>query len=112
MRQRHQSAAGTVGERGRRALSSLLGKVDDCVAAFTNHLDLRGDLLERSAASRAKLAAYQREFKKLGDGMSMLGRARTLKDYYGGLQIIKSSEFSVVGYIEIRFPGPMGGMVN
>jgi hypothetical protein len=76
------------------ALSKLLGDIDRCESSFTNYLQLRGDLLERSVASRAKLTEYQQQFKKLGDGMAALRNARTTKEFLNGLRILTSSEFS------------------
>ncbi|MGA2280570.1 MAG: hypothetical protein ABSG80_09735 [Verrucomicrobiota bacterium] len=76
------------------ALSGLVRKINDCESEFTNHLSLRGDLLERSIAVRARLAAFDREFKKLDDGMAALSRAGTVKEFSGGINLIASSEFS------------------
>ena len=76
------------------ALSGLVRKINDCESEFTNHLSLRGDLLERSITVRARLAAYDRELKKLDDGMAALSRAGTVKEFSRGINLIASSEFS------------------
>jgi hypothetical protein len=76
------------------ALSGLVRKINDCESEFTNYLSLRGDLLERSIAVRARLAACDRELKKLDDGMAALRSAGTVKEFSRGINLIASSEFS------------------
>ena len=76
------------------ALSGLVRKINDCESEFTNYLILRGDLLERSIAVRSRLAACDRELKKLDDGMAALRRAGTVREFTGGINLIVSSEFS------------------
>jgi hypothetical protein len=76
------------------ALSGLVRKINDYESEFTNHLSLRGDLLERSIAVRARLAACDRELEKLDDGMAALRRAGTLKEFSEGINLIASSKFS------------------
>ena len=76
------------------ALSGLVRKINDCESEFTNYLSLRGDLLERSIAVRVKLAAYDRELKKLDDGMAALRRAGTIKEFSEDINVIASSKFS------------------
>src|SRR5206468_2238671 len=58
-------------------LSGIMRKINDCEAGFTNHFSLRNDLLQRAAAARAKLTTYERELKKLDEGMAALRKART-----------------------------------
>ncbi|MGO9588187.1 MAG: hypothetical protein ACLP2Y_18575 [Limisphaerales bacterium] len=76
------------------ALSGLVRKINDCESAFTNYLSLRGDLLERSIAVRARLAACDRELKKIDDGMAALRRAGTVREFSDAINLIASSEFS------------------
>jgi hypothetical protein len=76
------------------ALSGLMRKINDCESEFTNYLSLRGDLLERSIAVRARLAAYDRELKKIDDGMAALRRAGTVKEFSDDINLIASSGFS------------------
>jgi hypothetical protein len=76
------------------ALASLVQKITDTESGFTKHLNLRSDLLQRAAAVRAKFAAYDRELKKLDDGMAAIRKARTVKEFSEGINFIVSSEFS------------------
>jgi len=76
------------------ALTGLVRKINDCESEFTNHLSLRGDLLERSIAVRTRLAAYDRELKKIDDGMAALRRAGTVREFSEDINLIASSEFS------------------
>ena len=76
------------------ALSGLVRKINDCESEFTNYLSLRGDLLERSIAVRARLAACDRELKKIDDGMAALRRAGMVKEFSDAINLIASSEFS------------------
>jgi hypothetical protein len=78
-------------------VSTLLGviqKINDYEAGFTNHLSLRNDLLQRAAAVRAKFAAYDRELRKLGDGLEALKKARAFTEFSAAVSLIASSEFS------------------
>jgi hypothetical protein len=77
-----------------QSASAQLDKAEAEEGAFTNHLQLRGDLLTRTAAARVKVAAFEAELKKLDDGMAALRRARTLKEFSEGIGVICSSEFS------------------
>jgi hypothetical protein len=76
------------------ALSGLVRKINDCESEFTNYLSLRGDLLERSIAVRAQLAACDRELEKLDDGMAALRRAGMVKEFSDDIDLIASSGFS------------------
>jgi hypothetical protein len=76
------------------ALSGLVRKINDCESKFTNFLSLRGDLLERSIAMRARLAAYDRELKKIDDGMAALRGSGTAREFSKAINLIASSEFS------------------
>jgi hypothetical protein len=75
-------------------LGSLVRKISDCEAGFTNHLDLRNDLLQRSTSVQAKFAAYDRELEKIDTGMAAIRNAHTLKDFADGISLVASSEFS------------------
>jgi hypothetical protein len=75
-------------------LAGVVQKITDTESGFTNHLNLRSDLLQRSAAVRAKFAAYDREIKKLDEGMAAIRKARTVKEFSEGINLIVSSEFS------------------
>ena len=76
------------------ALSGAVQKIGDYEADFTNHLALRSDLLQRAAAVQARFNAYERELKKLDDGMASLKQARTFADFSAVLRSMGSSEFS------------------
>jgi hypothetical protein len=76
-------------------LASLVQKITDTESGFTNHLNLRSDLLQRSAAVRAKFAAYDSELKKLDEGLAAIRKAHTVKEFSEGINLIVSSEFSV-----------------
>jgi hypothetical protein len=75
-------------------LASLVQKITDTESGFTNHLNLRSDLLQRSAAVRAKFAAYDSELKKLDEGVAAIRKAHTVKEFSEGINLIVSSEFS------------------
>jgi hypothetical protein len=75
-------------------LSSVIQKINDCEAGFTNHVSLRSDLLQRAAVARAKFTAYDRELKKLDDGMAALKKARTFNEFSSAISLIASAEFS------------------
>jgi hypothetical protein len=76
------------------ALASLVQKITDTESGFTNHLNLRSDLLQRAATVCAKYAAYDRELKKLDEGMAVIRKAHTVKEFSEGIKLIVSSEFS------------------
>jgi hypothetical protein len=76
------------------ALSDLVQKIQDCESGFGKNLQLRSDLLERSATVRGKFAAYNGELKKLDDGLSAIQKARTVKEFSEGIKLITSSEFT------------------
>jgi len=76
------------------ALSGVIQKINDCEAGFTNHVNLRSDLLQRAAVARAKFTAYDRELKKLDDGMAALKKARAFNEFSSAISLIASSEFS------------------
>jgi hypothetical protein len=75
-------------------LSGVMQKINDCEAGFTNHLSLRSDLLQRAGVVRAKSTTYDRELKKLDEGMTTLTNARAFADYSAAISLIASSEFS------------------
>jgi hypothetical protein len=76
------------------ALSATVWKISDCETRFTNYLNLRDDLLKRSLVVRARLAAGQRELKKLDDALAALRQAGTLEDFSRNISLIASSAFS------------------
>ncbi len=76
-------------------LSDVVQKIRDCQSGFTNHLSLRGDLLQRFAAVESKFTTYERELKKLNDGMGAIRKAHTLKEFSEGVNLMASSEFSL-----------------
>lgn len=75
-------------------LSGVIQRINDCEAGFTNHVGLRSDLLQRAAVARAKFTAYDRELRKLDDGMAALKKARTFNEFSSVISLIASSEFS------------------
>ncbi|MGA2786234.1 MAG: hypothetical protein ABSF60_01780 [Verrucomicrobiota bacterium] len=75
-------------------LAGLVRKINDCEAEFTNYLSLRGDLLERSTAVHARMVAFDRELKKIDDGMAALHKAGTLREFSKNIDLIVSSGFS------------------
>jgi hypothetical protein len=77
------------------ALAVLVRKITDSESGFTNQLNLRSDLLQRSATVRAKFNAYDEELKKLDRGIIAIRKARTVKEFSDGINQIASSEFSV-----------------
>lgn len=76
------------------ALASLVQKITDTESGFTNHLNLRSDLLQRAATVCAKFAAYDHELKKLDEGIAAIRKAHTVKEFSEGINLIVSSEFS------------------
>lgn len=77
------------------ALASLVQKITDTESGFTNHLNLRSDLLQRAATVRAKFTAYDGELQKLDEGTAAIRKAHTVKEFSEGINVIVSSEFSV-----------------
>jgi len=75
-------------------LSGVIQKINDCEAGFTNHVSLRSDLVQRAAAARAKFTSYDRELRKLDDGMVALKKARVFNEFSSAISLIASSEFS------------------
>jgi len=75
-------------------LSGVIQKINDCEVGFTNHVSLRSDLLQRAATARTKFAAYDRELKKLYDGMVALKKARAFNEFSSAISLIASAEFS------------------
>ena len=75
-------------------LSGVMQKINDCEAGFTNHVSLRNDLLQRASIARAKFTTYDRELKKLDEGMTALAKARTFSDFSSAINLMASSEFS------------------
>jgi hypothetical protein len=76
-------------------LANLVQKITDTESGFTNHLNLRSDLLQRAATVRAKFTVYDGELKKLDEGTAAVRKARTVKEFSEGINVIASSEFSV-----------------
>jgi hypothetical protein len=76
------------------ALSDLVQKIQNYESGFGKNLQLRSDLLERSATVRDKFAAYNAEMKKLDDGLAAIQKARTINEFSDGIKIITSSEFN------------------
>lgn len=76
------------------ALAGLLQKITGTESGFSNQLSLRGDLLQRAATVQAKFAAYDGELKKLDAGAAAIQKARTLKEFSDGINLIVSSEFT------------------
>jgi hypothetical protein len=77
-------------------LSDLVQKIQDCESGFGKNLQLRNDLLERSATVRGKFAAYSGELKKLNDGLAAIQKARTVTEFSDGIKLITSSEFTIL----------------
>jgi hypothetical protein len=75
-------------------LSGVIQKINDCEAGFTNHVSLRTDLLQRGMAARSKFTAYDRELRKLDEGMSALKEARAFSEFAAAITVMASSEFS------------------
>lgn len=75
-------------------LSGVIQKINDCETGFTNHVNLRSDLLQRGATTRAKFTAYDRELRKLAEGMLALKNARVYSEFSSAINLIASSEFS------------------
>ncbi len=75
-------------------LSNAVRQLGDYESGFTNHVQVRGELLERSAAVHGKFAAYDRELRKLDDAVAALHRARGIGEYSNALEMIASSKFS------------------
>ena len=75
-------------------LSGVIQKINDCEVGFKNHVNLRSDLVQRAAAVRAKFDAYDRELKKINDGIVALKKATSFNDYSSAIGLIASSEFS------------------
>jgi hypothetical protein len=75
-------------------LAGVVQKINSYEADFTNHIAMRSDLLQRAAAVQARFGAYQRELKKLDDGMASLKQARTFADFSAAISSMASSEFS------------------
>lgn len=75
-------------------LSETMRKISEYEAGFTNHLQLRSDLLERASAVRAKFDAYDGELKKIEDGVASLKQAHSFSEFSSAINRIASSEFS------------------
>lgn len=82
-------------------LSVLLKQVYEITAveSLTNHLAIRSDLLQRSAAIQVKYRAYNTEFTKVDDGLAKLSRAKATGEYSQAIKQITSSEFSTSPYV-------------
>jgi hypothetical protein len=75
-------------------LSGVIQKIHDCETGFTNHVNLRNDLLLRAGALRGKFSAYERELNKIDTGVEAIKKAATFNDYSSAISGIASSEFS------------------
>jgi hypothetical protein len=75
-------------------LAVLVQKITDSESGFTNRLNLRSDLLQRAATVCAKFTTYDRELKKLDEGVAAIQKARTIKEFADGISLISSSECS------------------
>ena len=75
-------------------LSGVIQKINDCEAGFNNHVNLRSDLVQRATAVRTTFAAYDRELRKINDGIEALKKATSFADYSSAISLIASSEFS------------------
>lgn len=75
-------------------LSESIQNISVYEADFTNHLQLRSDLLQRAATVRAKFDAYNGELKKIEEGIASLKEARSFGEFLSGINRIASSEFS------------------
>jgi len=90
-------------------LSGVIQKIDDCEVGFKNHVNLRSDLVQRATAVRAKFTAYNRELRKIDDGIAALKKTISFADYSSAINLIASSEFSsapaVVAAISVQSLG-------
>ncbi|HEX9046904.1 MAG TPA: hypothetical protein VF988_07740 [Verrucomicrobiae bacterium] len=77
-----------------RQLRDELQKITDCAGGFKNHMSLRNELLQRAQAVGAKYAAYEKELKKIDDGLAGLKKAMSYQEYSSALALIASSEYS------------------
>ena len=75
-------------------LSAAMLKINETETAFTKHRNLRSDLVQRAAAARAKFTNFDREMKKLDEGMIALANARTLDGFLTNIAVMTTSEFS------------------
>lgn len=75
-------------------LSETMRKISEYEAGFTNHLQLRNDLLQRASVVQAKFDAYNGELKKIEDGISSLKQAHSFGEFSSAINRIASSEFS------------------
>jgi len=76
------------------ALAALVQKIGERESGLTNYLALRADLLQRSAIVHEKFDAYDRELRKITDGMAALQKAHSTKEFSEGIALVASSEFS------------------
>jgi hypothetical protein len=75
-------------------LSVTVHKINDYEADFTNYVALRSDLIQRASAAQARFDAYDRELKKLNNGMASLKTAHNFADFSAAISSMASSEFS------------------
>ena len=75
-------------------LSGVIQKINDCEVGFKGHVNLRSDLIQRATAVRTKFSAYDRELKKINDGIEALKKATSFADYSSAISLLASSEFS------------------
>ena len=76
------------------AISNLLGSINACESSYTNLLELRADLLQRTAALQRRYRSFAAEFNKITDGQSGLRTARTVEQFSVAIKLLASSEFS------------------
>ncbi|HEX3717356.1 MAG TPA: hypothetical protein VH595_05255 [Verrucomicrobiae bacterium] len=75
-------------------LSALVQKIGECESGLTNYLALRADLLQRSTIVHERFDAYDRELRKITEGMAALQKAHDTKDFSEAIALVASSEFS------------------
>jgi hypothetical protein len=90
------------------AVSNLLQSINNCELGFTNLVDLRSDLLQRSATLQSRYAAFAHEFNKITDGLTQLRATRTMDQFSAAVKLVASSEFS--GTPPVRFAVAIQGM--
>ena len=87
-------------------LSGDIQKINDCETGFKGQMTLRNDLIQRANAIRAKFAAYDKELKKIDEGLTAMKKATSYQEYAIGLSNIASSEYSsaptVMGAITVQ----------
>lgn len=75
-------------------LSADVQKINDCESGFKGQMTLRSDLLQRANAVRSKFAAYDKELKKIDEGLTAMRKASSYEEYALAVSNIVSSEYS------------------